>query len=249
QWALHNTGQDSMFGVWLGGTPDADIDAPEAWDTATSSNAIVAILDTGITWAHPDLSANIWTNPGEIAGNGLDDDGNGFIDDVRGWDFVNNDNDPDDDHGHGSHVAGIIGAVGDNGEGVSGIVWHARLMAVKVIGADGTGRLSDAVAGLEYAVAKGAKVANASWGYYTFPGEEAAHQALHDAIAAAQASNLLFVTAAGNDSLNTDLPGNTFYPAGFNLDNIISVAATDNTDALASFSNYGPTSVDVGAPG
>lgn len=120
-WGLHNIGQS-------GGTVDADIDAPEAWQLQTGDSIVVAVIDTGIDYNHEDLAANIWGNPGEIADNGIDDDGNGYIDDVHGWDFVNNDNDPMDDHSHGTHTAGTIGAIGNNGMGVAGVAWNVRLM-------------------------------------------------------------------------------------------------------------------------
>jgi serine protease len=249
QWALDNTGQDSMFGAWVGGVPDADVDAPQAWDVTTTSDAVVAVIDTGVTLDHPDLQANVWTNPGEIANNNLDDDGNGYVDDVHGWDFANGDNDPLDGHGHGSHVSGIIAAVGNNGVGTTGVMWHGKVMALKALADNGTGYLADAVAALEYAVANGARVSNNSWGYYGNGGEPAGHQALRDAIAAAQAGNHLFVAAAGNDAFDNDALADPHYPSSFDLDNIISVAATDNTDALSYFSNYGATTVDIGAPG
>jgi len=249
QWALHNTGQDSMFGVWLGGTPGADIHAPAAWDVTTTSDVVVAIIDTGIAWEHPDLAPNVWTNPGEIASNGVDDDGNGYVDDVHGWDFFNNDNDPLDGHGHGSHVAGIVAAAGNDGVGTTGVLWQGQVMALKALSDEGMGYLADAVAALEYAVQNGARVSNNSWGYYTYVGEEAGHQALYDAIAAAQAADHLFVAAAGNESLDNDALADPHYPSSFDLENIIAVASTDNTDALSWFSNYGLTSVDVGAPG
>lgn len=269
QWALHNYGQQSSWNDWLFGWPlwgpgtaDADIDAPEAWDTITYSNSLVAIIDTGIAYDHPDLVNNIWTNTGETPGNGVDDDGNGYVDDVHGWDFVNNDNDPFDGHGHGSHVAGIVAAEGNNGVsvydiggsgydvGVSGVLWQGHLMALKAVDDDGYGVLSDAIAALEYAVTMGARISNNSWGY---PDEqEPGHQALYDAIAAVQADNHLFIAAAGNGDwlgigINTDTTPH--YPSSFDLDNIISVAATDYNDNLAGFSNYGPQSVDLAAPG
>jgi subtilisin family serine protease len=250
QWALHNTGQDSSFGVWLAGTPDADIDWPEAWAVpAATSGSVVAILDTGIDYRHSDLAPNVWLNLAELNGTpGVDDDGNGYVDDIRGWDFVNNDNSPLDGNGHGTHVAGTIAAVVNNLNGVAGVMWTGKVMALKILDDAGSGLLSDAVAALEYATAKGVRVANNSWGYSDIaPGEVADHQALHDAIQAAAAANLLFVAAAGNDAVDTDITPH--YPSAFNLDNIISVAATDNTDQLASFSNWGAVSVDLGAPG
>ncbi len=249
QWALHNIGQGSIFGVFEPGTPDADIDWPEAWAHAAGSGAVVAVLDTGVDYRHSDLAANLWENAAEANGSpGIDDDGNGFVDDVGGWDFVNHDNDPLDGHGHGTHVAGIIAAVADNQIGVAGVMWSGRIMPLKVLDDAGSGSLADAIAALEYATAQGVRVANASWGYSdVLPEEQADHQALHDAIQAAGAANLLFVAAAGNDSVNTD--ATPHYPSAFDLDNLISVAATDNNDQLASFSDWGPVSVDLGAPG
>ena len=158
QWALHNTGQD-------GTTPGIDIDAQKAWDTTTNaSRTVVAVIDSGIDYTHPDLAANIWTNPGEIPGNGIDDDHNGYVDDVHGYDFVNNDSDPMDDFGHGTHVAGIIGAVGNNNRGVAGVAWNVQLMALKFLDANGVGYTSDAIRALDYAVANGASISNHSWG-------------------------------------------------------------------------------------
>jgi serine protease len=234
QWALHNIGQ--------AGEVDADIDAPEAWDVArTSPGVIVAILDTGIDYNHPDLAGNIWTNSGEVPGNGIDDDGNGYIDDVHGWNFVDNNGNIMDDYGHGTHVAGIIGAVGDNGIGVAGVTWSVQLMAIKFLDGSGNGWISSAIEALNYAVANGATISNNSWsggGY---------DQALVDAIATAGAMDHLFVVAAGNGGRDNDLF--PIYPATYDLPNILTVAATDQFDQLAGFSNYGRTSVDLGAPG
>ncbi|HKC53466.1 MAG TPA: S8 family serine peptidase, partial [Burkholderiales bacterium] len=143
-WGLNNIGQ-------TGGKPDADVDAPEAWDVQTGTDVVVAVIDTGVDYTHPDLAANIWTNPGEIPGNGIDDDGNGYVDDVHGYDFCNNDNDPKDDHGHGTHVAGTIAAVGNNGVGVTGVSWSARIMAVKFLCAGGSGTTSAAISAVLYA--------------------------------------------------------------------------------------------------
>jgi subtilisin family serine protease len=145
-YGMINTGQ-------TGGTADADIDADQAWSIARGShNVIVGIIDTGIDYNHPDLAANIWTNPGETAGNGIDDDGNGFIDDIHGWDFVNNDNDPMDDNGHGTHVAGTIGAVGNNGVGVVGVNWEVSLMGLKFLSAGGSGSTAGAISAVNYTV-------------------------------------------------------------------------------------------------
>ena len=234
-WGLHNIGQTS-------GTVDADVDAPEAWDLQTGGNdVVVAVIDTGVDYKHPDLNANIWTNTAEIPGNGIDDDANGYIDDVHGYDFSNNDSDPFDDHGHGTHVAGTIAAVGDNGVGVVGVSWRARIMAVKFLGAGGSGFTSGAVSAVLYAADMGAKVMNNSWGGGGFS------QALRDAIATADAAGALFVAAAGNSNGNNDV--NPHYPSSYEVPNVLAVAATDHNDAKAGFSSYGAASVDLGAPG
>jgi len=218
------------------------INAPAAWDTFTGdANFVVAIIDTGIVYNHPDLAANMWHNPGEIAGNGLDDDGNGYIDDVYGWDFANNDSDPFDGHSHGTHTAGTVGAVGNNSVGVAGVNWNVKLAALKFLSDSGSGSTSDAVLAVQYAVREGIKVSNNSWGGGGYS------QALYDAINAAKSVGHIFVAAAGNSGTNNDTT--PFYPASYNLDNVISVAATDSVDAKASWSNYGLSSVDLGAPG
>ncbi len=234
-YGLHNTGQD-------GGTPGADIAAESAWNLTTGSRAIkVAVIDTGIDYTHPDLQANVWTNPGEIPGNGIDDDQNGFIDDVRGWDFANGDNDPMDDHGHGTHVSGTIGSVGNNGVGTVGVNWQVTIVPLKFLFADGSGFTSDAIAAIDYATGAGVDVMSNSWGGGAFS------NALLDAIRAAATANILFVAAAGNESSDNDAA--PFYPASYNVPNVVSVAATDRNDGLASFSNYGRTTVHLGAPG
>jgi subtilisin family serine protease len=233
-WGLHNTGQS-------GGTPDADIDAPEAWEIATGDDVVLGVIDTGVDWSHADLSSNIWTNPGEIPDNGVDDDGNGYIDDVRGWDFVNNDNNPTDDNGHGTHVSGTIAAAGNNGIGVAGVSWSAKIMPLKFLDAGGGGYTSGAILAVEYATMMGARFTNNSWGGGAFS------QALRDAIEAAGNAGMLFIAAAGNSADDNDLVPH--YPSSYDLDNIIAVAATDHNDALADFSCYGATSVDLAAPG
>ena len=229
QYGLNNTGQ-------TGGTADADIDAPEAWDITTgSSTIIVGVIDTGADPAHPDLAANVWVNTGEIPDNGIDD--------INGWDFANNDNsvyDPASGEIHGTHVSGTVGAAGSNAEGVTGVAWQVRLMFLKFLGAQG-GTTSDAISAIQYAVANGATLTTNSWGGGGFS------QALQDAIEASGNAGMLFIAAAGNDGLDND--ANPSYPASYPLDNIISVAATDHSDGLASFSNYGLTSVDLAAPG
>jgi len=237
---LNNTGQS-------GGTFDADIDAPEAWDLTTGSpDLVVGVIDSGIDYTHPDLAANIWTNPFEIPGDGIDNDGNGYIDDIHGWDFANDDNDPMDDNGHGTHVSGTIAAVGNNNTDVAGISWSSKLMALKILGADGSGELSAAIAALNYAddmAARGVNIRATNNSY----GDPGFSLAMEDAIRASGEAGLLFIAAAGNSNTNNDVT--PFYPASSPLDNIISVAATDNHDQRASFSNYGATTVHIGAPG
>lgn len=234
-WGMHNTGQS-------GGTADADIDAPEAWDMATGSTTVrVGVIDTGIDLTHPDLAANIWINPNEIAGNSIDDDANGYVDDIRGWDFINEDNNPSDDHGHGTHCSGIIGGVGNNAQGVSGVCWQVSIVGLKFLNANGSGATSDATEATIYATGIGVNLTSNSWsgGGYS--------QALKDAIDAADAAGILFIAAAGNSG--TDNDANPSYPSGFTSANIIAVTATDRTDAKASFSNFGATTVDLAAPG
>jgi cell wall-associated protease len=242
-WGLHNTGQ-------TGGRNDADIDAPEAWNTITQApDVVVAVIDTGVDYTHPDLAANIWTNPGEIAGNGVDDDGNGYIDDVHGYDFANRDGDPMDDNSHGTHVAGTIGAVGNNSRGVVGVAWRTKIMALKFIGADGYGLTSDAINAILYAADMGAKVSNNSWGSFAYDrGGVLFAKPLQDAIQTAADAGMLFVAAAGNDGAFTDEFG-TAVPAGLPVPNIISVAASDHTDELTWFSNHGAAEVHIAAPG
>lgn len=239
QYALHNTGQS-------GGTPDADIDAPAAWDTQTGNHGIiVAIIDTGIDDGHPDLQANMWRNPGESGNgkesNGVDDDGNGFIDDYRGWDFANNDNNPFDDNNHGTHCAGIVGAVGNNSQGVSGANWNVSLVGLKFLTGSGSGSTSDAVEAILYAGQMGFDILSNSWG------GGGSSQTLENAIRNVHNRGILFIAAAGNDSKNTDNSAN--YPSNYDVPNVISVASSDNRDQLSGFSNYGKSTVDLAAPG
>ena len=248
-WGLKNTG------LW-GGVVDADIDAPEAWDLSTGNlNIVVAIIDTGIDYNHADLAPNMWTNTDEIPGNGSDDDHNGFVDDVRGWDFVNNDNDPIDDNDqppyqpvyHGTHIAGVIGAKGNNGLGVAGVNWNVKLMPAKARDRNGQFFFNNFINAIDYATQNGAHLTNNSYGSY-----ETSPQIIlliENAVVRARTAGRLFVAAAGNDSLNIDAPGHKFYPAGLMEENVIAVASTNNRDELSSFSNWGPLSVDLGAPG
>jgi len=240
-WGLKNTGQTVNATTGIAG---ADISIEQAWNVVTNCSAVtVAVVDTGVNYNHPDLAANIWNNAAEIAGNGIDDDGNGFIDDVQGWDFVQSDNTPMDFNEHGTHVAGTIGAVGNNGVGGTGICWGVKIMPVRVLGSTGSGTTASVVAGIDYAVANGAKVINMSLG-----GGGGAPGDLQDiAIGNANAAGVLVVVAAGNSAANIDTTPT--YPASYTQPNIISVAATDQNDALASFSNFGAVSVDVAAPG
>lgn len=216
------------------------IQAPDAWQTSQGSkNIVLAIADTGIDLNHQDLAGNLWANPGEICGNGNDDDGNGYEDDCHGINIITGSGIPMDDEGHGTHVAGIAGALGNNGVGVSGVNWRVSTMALKFSGADGSGSVADEIKAIEYAVHKGAKVFNMSYGSYDF--SESEKQAIQNA------GNVLFVAAACNESVNNDV--SPCYPASLDFPNIISVAATDQADNLAFFSNYGKNSVSVGAPG
>jgi subtilisin family serine protease len=252
QYALHNTGQ-------TGGTPGADVDALRAWNISTGrapgaplgggpgtigdggGGVVIAVIDSGVDWHHPDLRDNIFVNRDEIADNGLDDDGNGFVDDVSGWDFANGDNDPFDDVYHGTHVAGIAAAAGDNGRGVAGVAWRARLLPVKFLAADGNGFSADAIRSIDYAALMGARVLNNSWGGGAFS------NAMFDTIAAVGTDGVLFVAAAGNDGELID--AQPHYPASYPLPNVLAVAATDDHDNIASFSSYGGRTVLLGAPG
>jgi subtilisin family serine protease len=235
---------------------DKDIDAPAAWTrTRGSSNVIVAVLDSGIAYSHPDLAGNIWINADEIPGNGLDDDGNLFIDDLRGWDFVQNDAAPFDFNGHGTHVAGTIGAVGNNARGVPGVNWDVSLMALRAADANGSLPNTAIVNAITYACANGADVVNGSFG------GSGASATVRDAILSASCANTLFVFAAGNNGWNID--GNTgfndqAYPCEFHRPpgeggasaaNILCVGATGKTDVIAPFSNRGTSAVHIAAPG
>ncbi|HWQ62830.1 MAG TPA: S8 family peptidase, partial [Methanospirillum sp.] len=233
-WGLHNTGQTPF-----NGTAGADISAEEAWGVATGSHDIVvAVLDSGVDYSHPDLTENIWTNEKEIPDNGIDDDGNGYIDDVHGWNFQGKNNTPIDENGHGTHCAGIIGAVGNNNIGVTGINWHVRIMPLRFMDSTGNGYISDAVSAIQYANQMGADVISCSWS-----GNENS-QALKDAMAA---SSAVIVCASGNGGSNDDTT--PLYPATFTGSNMITVAASDSNDNLASFSNYGVSTVNIAAPG
>jgi subtilisin family serine protease len=218
--------------------------ANKVWDTCKGSdNTIVAVIDSGIDLNHPDLKDHIWKNPGETnCSDGIDNDNNGFVDDCYGWNFVSNSNNTQDDNGHGTHVAGIIGAVTNNSEGVAGLNWYVKLMPVKSFNSDGYGDVANLIKAINYAVNNGAKIINLSSEFYGPPS-----QALYDAIKSAGDRGVLFVAAAGNDSWNNDKT--PVWPASFNLSNIISVGASDQYDNLAYFSNYGQKTVHLLAPG
>ncbi|MDP2631811.1 MAG: S8 family peptidase [Candidatus Uhrbacteria bacterium] len=230
------------------------ISAEDAWDTETGSReVIVAVLDAGVDLNHPDLDMNIWTNPGEIAGNGIDDDKNGFVDDIHGWDFVDNDHDPvpyvgsgstNDAIAHGSLVAGLIGAEGNNGEGVTGVAWKVSIMSIRILDATGGGSSYNATRAINYAVQNGADVINLS-----FSGDESTND-LRDAVRDAYQAGVVVVAALGNNARNTDIE--PIYPACYKSgleDWIIGVASSGLTDDHSTFSNYGKNCTDISAPG
>ncbi len=239
-WGLHNTGQD-------GGTPGADIQAVDAWDITTGSKeVVVAVFDTGVDYNHPDLGVNMWRNTADCNNNGIDDDGNGYVDDCYGIDTFNGDSNPMDDHDHGTHVAGIIGAVGNNNIGVVGVNWNVSIMACKFLNNCGSGYTSGAIECFEYVKdmkdrSVNVVATNNSWGGTSFS------QALFDAVEAHLQAGILCIAAASNEYEDNDVT--PYFPASFDLPNVISVAATDRSDKLASFSNFGRRSVHVGAPG
>jgi subtilisin family serine protease len=216
------------------------VGAPVAW-TAHTSCAKVAVLDTGAQYDHPDLKGNIWHNPHEVAGNNVDDDHNGYVDDYYGINLVKGRDSGVDDDGHGTHVSGIIAGRGNNRTGISGLCWTGSVMPVKFMNSRGKGSSSDAAAGIDYAVRMGAKIVNGSFG------ASSKSTALADEVDYAQKQGVLLVFAAGNNGTSNDSAPE--YPAAFTNTNIISVAAVTTTGALASFSNYGAKSVDLGAPG
>jgi subtilisin family serine protease len=246
QWGLNNTGQ-------TGGLPDADIDAPEAWNLTYGSNdVVVAVIDSGVYYGHPDLAANIWENSQECSGViGIDDDGNGYIDDCHGIDVYNNDSDPMDDRGHGTHVAGIIGAVGNNSVGVAGVNWNTKIMACKFLDNAGHGSSAGFIECLEYVADmkdRGVNIVAVNLSV----GGGGADPDVASAIDSLRQRGILAIAAAGNGDLlgnGINLDESPAYPASFFLPNIISVAATTSADAITIFSNYGRRTVHLGAPG
>ena len=229
QWNLH----DATF--------DSDVDAPQAWDTQTQSNVIVAVLDSGVDYNHPELNQSIWRNFAEIPGNNIDDDGNGYVDDFIGFNFSGNNSEAMDDFGHGSHVAGIIGAEGNNNYGVAGVNWRASIMPLKVLNSVGVGLSSAAIKAMVYAAINGAKIVNASWGTDQY------NQAMVDAIATLNDQEILFVTASGNFSRDVD--ATPYYPASYEHENIIAVGASRRLDFPTWYGNTGVKSVDLVVPG
>lgn len=238
QWALNNTGKQ-------GGKENADIAALRAWEKTQGSNeVVVAVLDTGVDYTHQDLAENMWIRPENVPP--YYDDELGAVDDVHGFDAETNSPDPMDDNGHGTHVAGIIGAEGDNGEGIAGINWKVKILPLKFLGRGGFGSTKNAIEAINYAIDRkkngvNIRVINASWG------STQRSQALEDAIRAAGDAGILFVAAAGNNG--TDNDRSPHFPSNYDLPNVISVAALDRSDNLANFSNYGLRTVHIAAPG
>lgn len=218
------------------------VQSSKAFDISTGSQSVVvAMIDSGVDYTHPDIAPNMWINTKEVAGNGVDDDRNGYVDDIYGYDFANNDSNPMDDDGHGTHTAGTVGARGGNGKGISGHSPIVKIMALKFLAKSGAGDVSAAVRAIDYAVKNGAKIMNNSWG------SNVTSRTLSDAIIRARNAGVLFVAAAGNSAENNDVSPS--YPANYPYDNVISVAASTSGDTLAEFSSYGATKVHIAAPG
>ncbi len=237
-WGLRNTGQS-------GGLAGADIDAVRAWGiTSGAPEVIVAVIDSGVRYTHADLAGQMWRNPGEVgplASNGIDDDRDGVVDNVFGLNAQRNNGDPLDEHGHGTFCAGIIAAQADGGGPAVGVAPRVRIMACRFLDAQGTGASSDAIKSIGFAVAKGARVLNNSWGGGGYS------QAMFNAILAARAKGAIFIAAAGNEGTDNDVIPR--YPASYASDSIVAVAALDRADKLADFSSYGANRVHLGAPG
>ncbi|CAJ1364916.1 unnamed protein product [Effrenium voratum] len=231
---------DELWGLHQGN--DVDIDAPEAWAIHQGLNGrvIIAVIDTGVDYNHEDLRNQMWTNPGEIPGDGIDNDDNGFVDDVYGYNFYAGNGDPMDSNGHGTHCAGTIGAEAGNSVGVAGVSWKPQIMALKFLGPNG-GSTSDAIRSVDYAVQMGAQISSNSWG------GGGVSEALRAAITEAANQNHLFIVAAGNDAQNNEVTPS--YPCNYNLPNMICVASTDSQNDISSFSNWGTNVVHIAAPG
>lgn len=241
QWGLLNTGKNSGS-IWSPGTKGVDISAIEAWTiTKGNKDLKIAVIDTGVDYNHDDLKKNIMVNEAELNGTaGVDDDGNGYIDDIYGYDFGNNDNDPMDGHGHGTHCAGVIGA-SHNSIGIAGVMANVKILPIKFLQDNGSGTLDAAISAIDYAISRGVNVMSNSWG------GSGNSKALKEAIERAMDKNIVFVAAAGNSNANNDTTMTV--PAGYDIANIISVGALDGKGKRASFSNYGKNSVHVFAPG
>jgi subtilisin family serine protease len=251
EYGLNNTGSTPLGAS----TADADVDAPEAWDITTGAtggaDVVVGVVDSGVDYTHPDLAPNMWRNPGEVPDDGIDNDADGYVDDVYGINAYANNGNPMDDMGHGTHVAGTIAAAANNNEGVAGVAWNAKIMALKFICADGSGSTADAIECLNYAVTMrnrgvNIRLTSNSWGGGGF------ETALRDAITRTSKAGMLFVVASGNggaDGVGDNNDAYASYPSNYNVPNIVAVAATDRNDQLAGFSNYGATTVDLAAPG
>src|SRR4051794_32404684 len=244
-WGLRNTGQ-TVDGH--AGTAGVDVNALSAWDTTRGAGAVVAVVDSGVAADHPDIHDAIWTNTDEVPDNGVDDDQNGLVDDVHGWDFWDWDDDPDDFYSHGTHVAGTVAARGNNNTGIVGVAPEATVMPVRVLNDANMGRTSDIANGIAYAALNGADVINLSLGTPPEP-DFPPSDAERDAIDLAAARDAVVVVAAMNDSQNNDTGHTPIWPCNFPHANLVCVAAIDSDGGLSSFSNYGATSVDVGAPG
>lgn len=240
-WGLRNTGSNEPKGS--AGVEGVDVNAMNAWNISTGSKKIkIAVIDTGVDYTHPDLKDNTWTNTAELNGKpGVDDDGNGYVDDIHGYDFANHDADPMDGHGHGTHCSGTIGAVHNNQTGVSGVMSDVTIVPVKFLGDDGSGTLESAIEAIDYATSLNVDLMSNSWGGGGFS------QALFDAIKRASDKGIIFTAAAGNESSNNDTTPS--YPASYKIPNVVSVAAITAQNGLAYFSCYGRNSVHIAAPG
>lgn len=241
-WGLKNDGQAAD--TLAPGTPGVDVGAFAAWAIAPSSpNAVVAVLDSGVDQTHEELAGTLWKNPGEVPGNGKDDDGNGLVDDIHGWNFGEDNGNLDDTNGHGTFCSGIIAAGANNGRGIRGVAAESQIMVLKFLDENGLGSTAAAVRAVEYATAKGAHIINASWGGTNYD------PALYHAVKRAGEAGVLFVAAAGNNGKDNDTDPKPMYPASFRLPTLLTVVALDNRDAFAKFSNFGKETTHLGAPG